>query len=77
MPEKKYKEVPCYGARKGTMVMVKVPEGWCTDKYEIKGDQARAEQYRDFHRCGDIMMGYISRNPKKHTSEIFKLNGVM
>jgi hypothetical protein len=54
---------------------MKIPKDWNTEKK--KGmSQKEAEQYRDFHRCEDILKGAIKYNPNVHKSEIFKLNGV-
>ena len=54
----------------------KVPKGWNTEKR--KGmTQEEAEQYRDYHRCQDIIAGRLKYNPKIHKSAIFKNNGVV
>lgn len=67
--------------------MVNIPKGWCCEKKaewkkaktkEAKAKaQKEAEQYRDYHRCVQLLSGKSSLkyNPKIHNSEIFWING--
>jgi len=74
MPEKT-REVKYSGAGMSTSTTVIVPEKWCTDKNDIQGDQERAIEYQQFHRVGDIKLGYLKFSEEVHKGKLFVLNG--